>query len=286
MDFVGSIDGTPFAGGEGRDQMVELGSGRLVPGFEEQLEGAGAGEDRTVKVDFPDDYGAERAGRQAGRVRRHGQGDQGQGPARARRRPRRRGRLRHARRAARRHPRAHRRAGRAPGSTPSSARPRWTPRSSAPRSRCPTRWSRRARASCGTRCSTRSRTRGSPRRPTCRSPGASEDEIVEAGKEDAAQALRREAVLAAIVEAEGIEPTEDELLEAVGADGGARARLAEEAARAAEVRRAARRAQGGPRSASAERRDRQPIRRAGAVRDKPWTPAEAENASGGLDVLA
>src|ERR687893_378358 len=37
MDFVGSIDGTPFGGGEGRDQMVELGSGRLVPGFEEEI---------------------------------------------------------------------------------------------------------------------------------------------------------------------------------------------------------------------------------------------------------
>src|SRR4051794_33173843 len=44
MDFAGSVDGTPFAGGEGRDQMVELGSGRPAPGFEEQLEGAGAGE--------------------------------------------------------------------------------------------------------------------------------------------------------------------------------------------------------------------------------------------------
>jgi trigger factor len=39
--------------------MVELGTGRLIPGFEEQLEGASAGEDRTVKLDFPDDYGAE-----------------------------------------------------------------------------------------------------------------------------------------------------------------------------------------------------------------------------------
>jgi trigger factor len=39
--------------------MVELGSGRLVPGFEEQLVGATAGEQRTVKITFPDDYGAE-----------------------------------------------------------------------------------------------------------------------------------------------------------------------------------------------------------------------------------
>ena len=37
MDYVGSIDGTPFEGGEGRGQVVELGSGRLIPGFEEQL---------------------------------------------------------------------------------------------------------------------------------------------------------------------------------------------------------------------------------------------------------
>jgi trigger factor len=59
MDFVGSIDGTPFPGGEGRDQMIELGSGRLIPGFEEQLEGASAGDDVTVSLEFPDDYGAE-----------------------------------------------------------------------------------------------------------------------------------------------------------------------------------------------------------------------------------
>ena len=52
--------------------------------------------------------------------------------------------------------------------------------------------------------------------------GRSEEEIIEQGKEDAATALRREAVLAAIIEAEGIEPTEEELLEAVGsaAEGG------------------------------------------------------------------
>jgi len=66
MDFLGTLDGEPFPGGEGRDQMVELGSGRLVPGFEDQLEGASAGDERTVKIAFPDDYGApELAGREA-----------------------------------------------------------------------------------------------------------------------------------------------------------------------------------------------------------------------------
>ena len=59
MDFVGTLGGEPFGGGEGRDQMVELGSGRLVPGFEEQLEGAAAGDERTVTIEFPEDYGAE-----------------------------------------------------------------------------------------------------------------------------------------------------------------------------------------------------------------------------------
>jgi trigger factor len=66
MDYKGTLDGEPFAGGEGRDQMVELGSGRLVPGFEQQLEGATAGDDRTVTVTFPEDYPApELAGKEA-----------------------------------------------------------------------------------------------------------------------------------------------------------------------------------------------------------------------------
>jgi trigger factor len=59
VDYVGAIDGEAFAGGEGRDQMIELGSGRLIPGFEDQLKDASAGDDVTVKVTFPEDYGAE-----------------------------------------------------------------------------------------------------------------------------------------------------------------------------------------------------------------------------------
>jgi trigger factor len=56
IDYVGSIDGEQFEGGEGRDQLLELGSGRLIPGFEDQLVGAAAGETRTVNVKFPDEY--------------------------------------------------------------------------------------------------------------------------------------------------------------------------------------------------------------------------------------
>jgi trigger factor len=59
MDYTGSIAGEEFEGGAGRGQVVELGSGRLVPGFEEQLEGASAGDEREVSLTFPDDYPAE-----------------------------------------------------------------------------------------------------------------------------------------------------------------------------------------------------------------------------------
>jgi trigger factor len=66
IDFAGTVEGEPFEGGEARGHVVELGSGRLVPGFEEQLRGVRAGERREVKVTFPDDYPAEQlAGKDA-----------------------------------------------------------------------------------------------------------------------------------------------------------------------------------------------------------------------------
>src|SRR6266700_3090161 len=65
IDYLGSIGGEPFEGGEGRDQLLELGSGRLIPGFEEQLTGASEGESRTVAVTFPDDYEGAVAGQDA-----------------------------------------------------------------------------------------------------------------------------------------------------------------------------------------------------------------------------
>jgi trigger factor len=59
MDFVGRVDGEEFKGGEARDYMLEIGGGRLIEGFEEQLVGVRGGETRTVEVDFPDEYPAE-----------------------------------------------------------------------------------------------------------------------------------------------------------------------------------------------------------------------------------
>jgi trigger factor len=59
MDFEGEVGGTPFEGGKGEDMSVEIGSGQLIPGFEEQLVGAKAGDTREVKVTFPADYPVE-----------------------------------------------------------------------------------------------------------------------------------------------------------------------------------------------------------------------------------
>jgi trigger factor len=56
IDYEGEVAGKPFEGGKGEDMSVELGSGRLIPGFEEQLTGAKAGDTREVNVTFPSDY--------------------------------------------------------------------------------------------------------------------------------------------------------------------------------------------------------------------------------------
>ncbi len=66
IDFAGEVDGAPFEGGSGKAVEVELGAGRFLPDFEAQLEGAVAGEDREVRVQFPAEYANEQlAGREA-----------------------------------------------------------------------------------------------------------------------------------------------------------------------------------------------------------------------------
>ena len=66
IDFDGSIDGKPFAGGSGKEFALVLGGRGMIPGFEEGLAGASAGERRQVAVTFPADYGApEVAGKEA-----------------------------------------------------------------------------------------------------------------------------------------------------------------------------------------------------------------------------
>jgi trigger factor len=214
MDFAGSVDGTPFPGGEGRDQMVELGSGRLVPGFEEQLEGASAGQDRTVKLTFPEDYqAAELAGQEAEFAVTVKE-------VKAKELPELDDEL----------------AAEAGFDTLDELREDIRGRiAESESSRIEAEFREAALdAAVGnatvevpdTLVEARARElwdqmlhslshQGISKEAYLRISGREEEEIVEAGKEDALQALRREAVLAAIIEAEGIEPTEEELMEAV-----------------------------------------------------------------------
>ena len=59
IDFNGKLDGVEFEGGKAEDQPLEIGAGRFIPGFEEQLAGAKAGDEKTITVTFPADYPAE-----------------------------------------------------------------------------------------------------------------------------------------------------------------------------------------------------------------------------------
>jgi trigger factor len=59
IDFLGKVDGEPFEGGASQDYPLVLGSGSFIPGFEEQLVGAKAGDETVVTVTFPQEYGAK-----------------------------------------------------------------------------------------------------------------------------------------------------------------------------------------------------------------------------------
>jgi len=63
IDFEGFLDGTPFDGGKGENHDLKLGSNAFVPGFEEQVVGMSAGEEKDIDITFPEDYHAELAGK-------------------------------------------------------------------------------------------------------------------------------------------------------------------------------------------------------------------------------
>jgi trigger factor len=66
IDFVGKLDGTPFDGGAGEDQNLVLGSKTFIPGFEEQIVGLKAGDEKVITVTFPENYqAAHLAGKEA-----------------------------------------------------------------------------------------------------------------------------------------------------------------------------------------------------------------------------
>ena len=63
IDFEGFLDGTPFDGGKGENHSLELGSHSFVPGFEEQVVGMKAGDEKDIDITFPEDYHADLAGK-------------------------------------------------------------------------------------------------------------------------------------------------------------------------------------------------------------------------------
>ena len=65
LDYSGSVDGEKFEGGTAEDQLLVIGSGTFIPGFEEQLIGLKAGEEKDISVKFPDEYSAPLAGKDA-----------------------------------------------------------------------------------------------------------------------------------------------------------------------------------------------------------------------------
>lgn len=59
IDFEGTVDGEPFEGGSGKEMVVEIGAGRTIPGFEDQIRGLRVGDEKDFDIDFPEDYPAE-----------------------------------------------------------------------------------------------------------------------------------------------------------------------------------------------------------------------------------
>jgi hypothetical protein len=86
IDFVGKVDGEAFEGGTAEDYPLVLGSIQLHPGFEEQLVGVKAGDEKAVKVTFPEEYSAEHLAGKEAVFDLHRQGGQGAAGRRDRRR--------------------------------------------------------------------------------------------------------------------------------------------------------------------------------------------------------
>jgi trigger factor len=215
VDYAGTIDGEPFEGGEGRDQLIELGGGRLIPGFEEQIAGASAGEERTVQVTFPDDYGAEQlAGKPATfalsvkEVRAKVlpelddelAADAAGFDTLAELKDDLRGRL------AEQTEKAIEAEFREAVLDAAVANATVTVPDALVEARAGELWEQMVSSL---------RRRGLDKAAYLQISGKTEQEIVDEAKPDAEQALRREAVLAAVVAAEGVEPTDAELAEAL-----------------------------------------------------------------------
>jgi trigger factor len=215
IDYAGSVDGEPLAGAEGRAELVELGAGRLIEGMEKQLVGAKAGEEREVDVDFPEEYESkEVAGKTAvftvsvKEVKRKqlppvdddlasdAAGfdtlDELRADIREKLLEADRQRIESEFREA--------------GVDAAVAEAKVDVPDDLVTARAAELWEQ---------LTTTLARQGVSQEAYLRIAGKTEDQIVDEAKPDAAQALKREAVLAAIVEAEGIEPGDDDVREAL-----------------------------------------------------------------------
>jgi trigger factor len=215
IDYNGEIEGESIEGGEGRGQLLEIGSGRLVPGLEEGIIGARAGEQRTIEVTFPRDYErSELAGRQGSftvtvnEVREKilpeldddfASDAAGLDTLEELREEIRAGLLASDERAIEREFRGAVLDAAAAASKVSIPEPLVDARNRET-------WERTVHQLGH---------RGLSKEMFLRIAGKTEDEVLAEARPDAEQSLRREAVLAAIIETEGIEPTDEELIDAI-----------------------------------------------------------------------
>jgi trigger factor len=216
VDFVGTVDGEPFQGGEARDFMLDLGGGQLVEGFEGQLVGARKGETRSVEIDFPAEYHSDDlAGKHATfevevkdvkekelpELDDDFASEASEFDTMAELRSHIEGRLRHAQehtiedefREAVVDAAVAEAEVELPGDLVGA--------------RAEEMWGRTERAL---------RAQGLDPDTYLKATGKTRDQVVEETMEDAARALARESVLSAVADAEGIEATDDDLLDALG----------------------------------------------------------------------
>jgi trigger factor len=282
LDFAGTVDGQPIEGGEARDELVELGAGRLPVEMDEGLVGASAGERREIDVSFPDDHGSPQL---AGRTARFDAtvkevkrkqlpelddelaADAAGFDSLEELRADLRGRLEEADR------RAIDSEFRAAAVDAAVAAARVDVPEALIDARASELWERLLRTLAE---------QGVSREAYLRVSGKTEEELLREARPDAERALRREAVLAAIVEAEGIEPSEDDLLQALEhsaeheqTSAGALLERLRRAGRLDALRREAAHRQ----AVDLVAREAQPIPVAQArARDKLWTPGKEETA--------
>ncbi len=215
VDYAGTVHGEPIAGGEGRDQLVELGAGALVEGLEEALVGAGAGDERTAEVMFPADYqNASLAGQPASfnltvKEVRHKElpeldddfaADAGFDNVAEMRED-------IARRLGEAQAEQIEQEFRDAAVDAAAAHATIDVPADLVAARSQEMWERAIHALSH---------RGVSKEAYLRVTGRNEEEVIAEGAPEAERSLRREAVLAAVIEAEGIAPTDEDVLEAIG----------------------------------------------------------------------